>query len=220
MRYASRKARRYAEALFALADEQNRLEESVGEIRRVAVVLEELPDLAAVLAHRAIPLERKLELARQAFAPAEEPAEGQPAPALSELMANFLRLVIDHGRVALLPEIRVALEDMLDERQGVVRATVTTAVPIVKGEREMIEAKLVALTGAARVALETKVSRSILGGVIIHVGDHVIDASVRTYLASLRETLRRVRVSEFDSEGFLDLNLQRLREQAQHDLGG
>ena len=69
-------------------------------------------------------------------------------------------------------------------------------------------------TGASEVALETQVAKSILGGVVIHVSGQVIDASVRTYLDAMRETLRRVRVTEFDQEGFLPLNLTALADEA------
>lgn len=215
MSFISRRARRYADAIFALASERDQAEALVAEVERIATVLEATPELKAVLAHRLIPPARKLELVGQAFS--AEPADGEDpgdlAP-LSELGFNFLRLLIDHGRVELLDEIRAALGQLLDQRQGVVRATVTTAVPLLKSEREALAEKLRQITGAREVVVEAVVRKAIVGGLIVHLGDHVIDASIRSYLDSIRETLKRVRVSEFDREGFLDLNLRQLREQA------
>ncbi|MCC7493655.1 MAG: ATP synthase F1 subunit delta [Fimbriimonadaceae bacterium] len=208
MNYASRKARRYAEALFSLAVDAECVDATVAEVARVADLFAALPDLSAVLAHRRIPVDRKLALLASATA-GEDGAAG-----LSELTSHFLRLLVENRRVELLPEIRHALQDKLDQRQGVVRATVTTAVPLLKAEREMIEAKLGSLTGAQRVELEAKVSKPILGGVILHFGGQVVDASVRTYLQTMRETLRRVRVSEFDHEGFLPLDTDKIRAAA------
>lgn len=207
MSYASRRARRYAEALFALAEEAGRAAEVTAEIERVKLAFDAIPELPAVLAHRHIAADRKLELARLAFGGAAEGEEG-PAP-LSDLAFNFLRLLIENRRVELLPQCFAALQAMLDRRDGVVRATVTTAVPLLKAERDALEAKLGSLTGANRVELEAKVSRSIIAGVVIHVAGQVIDASVRTHLESLRESLRRVRVSEFDHEDFIALSALR-----------
>lgn len=214
MTYASRKARRYAEAVFSLASEHGVEAALIAGLEQLAATMVAAPELAQVLAHREIPLDRKLELARQASAADEEsPAE---LPALYE---PFLRLVIGNGRVALLPEIAAALREMLDDRDGVVRATVTTAVPLLKAERELITAKLAALTGAKSVALETKVTKEVVGGVVIHVGDHVIDASVRTYLDTVRDTLRRVRVANFAEQGFMQLDLDRIRAEARTGKG-
>lgn len=204
MTYASRRARRYAEALFTLADAAGRAAEVTAEIARVQRTFAELPELAEVLAHRHIATERKLELARLAFAGPAEGEEGEPA--LSELAFNFVRLLIENRRVELLPQAYAALQAMLDKRQGVVRATVTTAVPLLRAEKDAIEAKLLSMTGGNKVELEAKVSKTIIAGVVIHVAGQVIDASVRTHLEAMRETLRRVRVAEFDQQDFIALS--------------
>jgi len=211
MTYASRKARRYAEAVFSLAVEQGVESALVDALERLAGTMAAAPELGQVLAHRDIPQERKLELARQAALPAVEEGEQAALPAVFE---PFLRLVMSNNRVALLPEVAAALREMLDEREGVVRATVTTAVPLLKAEREMITAKLEALTGAKSVVLDTKVTKDVVGGVVIHVGDQVIDASVRTYLDTVRDTLRRVRVANFAEQGFMQLDLDKIRSDA------
>ncbi len=145
---------------------------------------------------------------------AGEIAGAEAEPSAAELTGHFLRLLVERRRVALLPEIAAALRDMLDLHQGVIRARVTTAVPLLAAEREMIEAKLRSLVGAQRVELDEQVTRSIQGGVIIHVAGKVIDASVRSYLESLRENLRRVRVSEFSGDRMLALDYARLRDEA------
>lgn len=214
MIYASRKARRYAEAVFSLAADQGAEVTLIEHLERLAEALAATPELGQVLAHRDIPVDRKLELAQQAAAaPAgESEAAGPVAP--PALLDSFLRLVFDHHRVALLPEIAAALRGLLDTRDGVVRAMVTTAVPLLKAEREMITAKLEEITGARTVRLETRVRKEVVGGVVIHVGDQVIDASVRTYLDAVRDTLRRVRVSNFAEQGFLQIDLDQIRAAA------
>jgi F-type H+-transporting ATPase subunit delta len=90
---------------------------------------------------------------------------------------------------------------MLDAEQNVVRAVVTTAVPLLKPQRERLAQKLCGLTGAARVEIETKVSKAVVAGVVIRIGDHVIDGSARGALETLRERLKQVRVAGLATGG-------------------
>lgn len=219
MTYASRKARRYADALYDLASERGDLDQVTAELGSLAELLAEQDDLQAVLAHRQIPLERKLELVSQVLAP-EQPPEAEAPVEISELTRNFVRLLIENQRTELVAEIVAALRQRIDQRDGVVRATVTTAVSLLKAERDMIESRLKSLTGAQRIELDSRVTKKILGGVIIHIGDHVIDASVRTYLDTMRDRLRRVRVSELANDDFLQLDLDRIRSEAAGSAGG
>ena len=111
-----------------------------------------------------------------------------------------------NGRIGLLGEVVQGLRDMLDAEQGVMRAVVTTAVPLLKGEREMVIAKLQSHTGANRVEIDCVVNKKVVAGVLIHVGDHVIDATVRTYLDTMRDRLKQVKVGEFAEAGFLSVS--------------
>lgn len=216
MRYASRTARRYARALFALADEQGVLEASVAEFHEVVATIEEHSELAAALRRMELPVPRKLAILEAIFrAPAGESDE----PPLSELVYHFLCLIIRNGRAALLGEIDTALGELLDARLGIVRARVTTAVPLLKAECEMIVAKLAQLTGAKTVELEPVVSKAVIGGVVIHLGQHVIDASVRTYLDTMRERLKRVKVAALSQQSMLTLDYDRIREAARASDG-
>lgn len=213
MKYASRTARKYARALFSLASEQDALETTVAEIVAAAALLDDLPDLGAALAAQEIPLERRLYLGELAWqTPAESTSdESAEAGPLSELSYHFLCLLIRNRRISLLGEIVCALTEQLDHHQGVVRADITTAVRLLKAEEEMIANKLRELTGASRVELQTAVSKALIGGVIIHLGQHVIDASVRTYLDGMRERLRRVKATDLGQGSLLELNWAALR---------
>jgi F-type H+-transporting ATPase subunit delta len=207
MTFVGRKARRYARALYSLAREQQSQETLVAELTQVNERFAKVPELGQVLAHRRIPADRKLALLELALAPAEaEGDEGEaPAPGL-DLTRYFLKLLVRNGRIALLAEVVQALRDMLDIELGVMRAVVTTAVPLLKGEREMVIAKLQSHTGANRVEIDCVVNKKVVAGVLIHVGDHVIDATVRTYLDTMRERLKQIKVGEFADAGFLSVS--------------
>lgn len=213
MRYASRPARRYARAVYNLAREADRLEPVLAELRAFGAKLGELPELAEFLAHRRVPAGRKLGVLADLDT---GEAEARLLPA-DELARHFVELVIRNARVHLFGEILDALATLEDERQQVVHARVTTAVPLLRAEREQISAKIAQLAGAREVDLDCQVSRRVLGGVVIHYGGKVIDASVRTYLDTMRETLRRVRVSEFAGGEFLSLDEARLRGSVARD---
>jgi len=212
MTFVGRKARRYARALYSLAREQQSHEALVAELTEVSERFAKVPELSHVLAHRRIPLDRKLLLLEHALAPAE-PADGgsaedeqaQPQPAGLALSRDFLKLLVRNGRISLLAEVVQALRNMLDLELGVMRAVVTTAVPLLKAEREMVIAKLQSHTGANRVEIDCLVNKKVVAGVLIHVGDHVIDATVRTYLDTMRDRLKQIKVGEFAEAGFLQV---------------
>jgi F-type H+-transporting ATPase subunit delta len=88
----------------------------------------------------------------------------------------------------LIPLINEHLRDLIDRELGVETARVTTAVPLGPSERELIGVRLSARTGK-RVRLEESVDPSILGGVLVQIGDQIIDDSVRGRLEQLRRTL-------------------------------
>lgn len=104
---------------------------------------------------------------------------------MPKLLANFLRLLLDRGRLPLLPEIAEALHLILDERLGRVPVTITTAVQVSDDE-------LRALTDAVRTALgkeavvEHVVRPELLAGAVIRAGDQVVDGSARRRLAELQ----------------------------------
>jgi len=165
-----------------------------------------------VLSHRRIAQARKRDLLDKVIASLDGAAhgdgpEGAP-PVMGDLARDFLRLLVANGRVRLLGEVLDALTAMLDDQRNTMRAVVTTAVPLLKRERDMIGRKLAEHLGAARVELDEQVSEKVVAGVLIHVGDHVIDASVRTYLHTMRERLRQVRVSELAASGLLALKAE------------
>ncbi|MSP78429.1 MAG: F0F1 ATP synthase subunit delta [Dehalococcoidia bacterium] len=110
-------------------------------------------------------------------------------PSLSPTGANFMGLIAQRGTLAMLPRIQESFQKMMDEQQGVVRATATTAVPLEPAEQQHVTERLRALFGQ-QIILQAHVDPSVLGGMIIRAGDHVIDGSTRGKLEALRKTLR------------------------------
>lgn len=168
-------ARRYAQAIFALAEEKGTFDEWLDDLETLAVAFSD-PVVARALSSQRIPAERKEALIRQA------------APDLRPLSWNLLRLLIRKKRLHLLPQIAEALRELVDERRGVAKAIVTTALPLDGADRQRVAERLSQITGK-QVLVETRVDESIMGGLIARIGDRLIDGSTRTKLLALRAAL-------------------------------
>lgn len=101
-----------------------------------------------------------------------------------KLLANFMRLLLQRGRLSLLPEIHAAYNGILDERLGRVPVTITTAVAVPESDfRAWKDAIRDAIGGDAVV--EHVVKPEIIAGAVIRVGDRIVDGSARRRLSEL-----------------------------------
>jgi F-type H+-transporting ATPase subunit delta len=107
---------------------------------------------------------------------------------LTQLVRNFLYVVIDRRRIGMLDEIRAAFETALDERLGVVRADVTSAAPLSGAEQQAIAAQLARLSGK-RVRAQYAVDGALIGGAAARIGSTIYDGSVRGQLLALRRKM-------------------------------
>jgi F-type H+-transporting ATPase subunit delta len=101
---------------------------------------------------------------------------------------NFLGLLIDRNRLDLLEEIVSTYEALLDEKLGIVKARVTTALELDANQREQIAARLHTLTGK-KVRMETVVDPSLIGGLVAQVGSTIYDGSIRQQLQTFKNGL-------------------------------
>jgi F-type H+-transporting ATPase subunit delta len=175
--------RRYATALFRLSLDQGSAERVHQDLCFLVKLLDDAPAFERYLTSPALPAQRKKEaLAREL------------APHIAEISLSFLQFLIDKRRSGVLRAVLERYSELLDEQQGLIRAKVTTAVPLGVDQREALIAKLRVLTGG-RIELEEQVDASILGGAILTYDDRMIDGSVRSQLALMRERMKKVRVA-------------------------
>jgi F-type H+-transporting ATPase subunit delta len=172
---ATAAARRYARAIFELADEQGQVEEWS---RRLTVVRDVLSDpmVAAVLTNPTIAISRRMALISDA------PHELDPEA------TNLARLLIESNRVRQIGDVAEEYDSLADAAAGRVRATVTAAVELSPAERDRLADQLSQRLGK-EVRLRTAVDTSIIGGLKLQYGDHLIDASLATRLQQLRRRL-------------------------------
>jgi F-type H+-transporting ATPase subunit delta len=103
-------------------------------------------------------------------------------------VANFIGILIDHNRLALLDELVSTYQRLLDERLGIVRAIVTAARPLDASQQRELSGKLEQVTGK-QVHMEVAIDPSLIGGVIAQVGSTVYDGSVRQQLHAFKNRL-------------------------------
>jgi len=108
--------------------------------------------------------------------------------ALDVPIRNFLDLLIDRNRLDLLDEIASTYEALLDEKLGVVRARITSALELNSQQRDEVAARLQALTGK-KVRMEVSVYPALIGGLVAQVGSTIYDGSIRQQLNTFRNNL-------------------------------
>ncbi|MBW3542183.1 MAG: ATP synthase F1 subunit delta [Planctomycetes bacterium] len=120
------------------------------------------------------------------------------APHASPFFANFLRVLARHDRLELLPFILNQSRTDYEHSQGRRRVQVTTARPLPDDLRERVRGEIAAALNFTPI-LEERVDPSLLGGLVIQVGDTVYDSSLSTRLKRLGEKLRQRSIHEIQS---------------------
>jgi F-type H+-transporting ATPase subunit delta len=170
---------RYARALLDVAiHEKADLEAIERDLATFAQLFTDHPGLAKVLLNPAVPVPRKR------AAVADLLALVTPSPIVGKLIA----LLAERDRLVLIPDLLASYSDRLLDYRKVVRAEVTTAVPLPEGHAETIEGRLAQLTGG-RVLLSTRTDPSIIGGVVARIGSTVYDGSVTRQLEKMKQRL-------------------------------
>lgn len=166
-------ARRYAQALFLAAAEGGQQEKVRNELGEAYKAL--APQLNILKSPTVAPKQKK-ELVAKA------------APSLSSKTRSFLELLIDKKRVSLLPVIVGDLGKIADEGAGRVRAHIRSAAELSPAEVQALTDKLKRFSGKEVVA-ETKIDPELLGGVVVRMGDLVLDGSIQGKLKNLAAVL-------------------------------
>ena len=104
---------------------------------------------------------------------------------------NFLMLLIDRKRISLLADICTKFQEIYRQLNQIALAEVTSAVPLSESQQESVRQKVVQITGARSVELETKLDSDLIGGVVIKVGSQILDASLRGQLRRIGMSLSR-----------------------------
>ena len=161
----------YAKAIFELACEDDKLKEYGADLAKVQQLYTQCPELKAYLCNPNIQPEEKKSLLREVF-------EG----GVQEMVLNFLLLLIDKRRMQVFEAINEIFIELSNEKLGIAVADVTTV------EQQELREKLESVTGE-QISLREHRDPSLIGGVVVRIGDRRIDGSVKGRLAAMTAQL-------------------------------
>jgi F-type H+-transporting ATPase subunit delta len=166
----------YARALFQAAQEAGRVDGVAGDLAALATAMDEVPELRAFLRNPQIEPTGKAAVLDQLAADADE------------LARNFVRLVAEKGRAGEIPEISAELEALVARAQNRLAVELTTAHELSDDEATSIVQAIEKASGRTVEATRT-VDPGLIGGIVLQVGSHRADGSVRGRLERLRQEL-------------------------------
>jgi F-type H+-transporting ATPase subunit delta len=172
-------AGRYARALFDVAKKEADVQQAGRDLNSFTAIVQQHEGLSRAFSNPAVPTPRK----RAAVQSLLDAAGG-----ISPTVAKLLLLLAERDRLALLPEIDAAYQSIMLDQARVVRAELTTAVPLPEDRVSALRSGLATLTGR-HVELETNVNPAIIGGAVARIGSTVYDGSVTTQLQKVKERL-------------------------------
>ncbi len=171
-------ARRYAQALFLIAEENGDQDQWLADLEVLASSSRN-PDFIAFIDSPKIENVKKIEVIKEAF-----------SKSISDLALNLVSLLATRNYVASLSSIADAFQELVDSEKGVERAEIVSAVKLTDGQEKDVVDKLTQMVGK-ELSVTTYVDESILGGYLARVGDRLLDGSVKTQLEDMRRELIR-----------------------------
>ena len=168
----------YARSLFEVAKEQDKLDKVRDELGEFADALNESRELQVFLFSPYFSTREKSDGLDKAISGADETT------------VNFLKLLIEKHRTPLLFRVRAELDELWEEENRLLPVTVTSAIELPKSTVKQIGDRIAEQTDR-KVELSSKVDPDILGGIVVQVGNSVLDASIRNRLENFRKQVAR-----------------------------
>jgi F-type H+-transporting ATPase subunit delta len=172
--------RTYARSLFEAARERNRLERVHEDLADFVAMVEQVPELQALLENPELDRREKASLLEQLLGDVDD------------LVRNFLQILVEKGRIGEVVEISREFEALVAEAQGILDVDVTTAVELSEQEFNDLVDRIGKASGR-QVRASRAVDPDLVGGLVLQVGSRRLDASIRGRLNRLRQELTTLR---------------------------
>lgn len=173
-------ANRYAEALFQLSEDENITKEIYNELHDVVEVIKNNKELDNVLKSPLVAKNEKTQLIEALF-----------NNKINNDLKNFLKILVEKGRISSLKSIELTFKELLNDKHNIIEGTVISAIALTEKQVKELEEKL-SKKYNKNVTLENEVDQSILGGVLVRLGNTQIDGSVKTRLNNIKDQLTQV----------------------------
>jgi F-type H+-transporting ATPase subunit delta len=174
---ASPVARRYAAALIEEAVATETLSRIDGDMTLVRESLLDARELERFFRSPIVSRSKKVAVLDRLF-----------APRVSELTLRFLNLLVEKGREGLISEVASAYREVRDEQENIVEAHTRIAIPLTADEEKALQETLERRTGK-QIRLLMEEDRDLIGGLVVRIGDTVLDGSIRHKLEALKAQL-------------------------------
>mgnify|MGYP001766289546 CR=1 FL=1 len=172
---ASAAARRHARAAFQIALERNELDIWRGDLENLSQAVKD-PLLYAFLENPKVHLDSKVKVLRQVLT------------GINPMVLNLVQLLVSRGRLNIITDVVREYGRMVDEKKGIAHAGVTAAVKLSSDEEDKLARRLGDIVGS-KVVVSSDVAPEIIGGLIIKVGDKLIDGSTKSKFTALKKSM-------------------------------
>ena len=169
--------------MFAVASEENRMDEFFEAAVGLTEVLRTNEDFGKLMSHPKIIQEDKVKIIEETF-------DGR----IPKEMVGLMTLMVTKGRETDFLAVFDYFVDLVKEEKKIGKADVTTAIPLSEKQKEQVVEKLLATTKYESFEMNYVVDKSLIGGMIVRIGDRVIDSSIQTKLSNLSRELRSIQV--------------------------
>ena len=173
----------YGDALFDLALEEDRIDDYVAEVDAMLTIFRENPELSKLLNHPKISKEEKITVVGQIF-------EGK----ISKELLGLINMIVEKDRNNAMEDIFKYFIDRVKEYKNIGVAKVTSAVELSDAQKSQVEKRLLETTGYVKFEISYDVDKDLIGGMVIRIGDRVVDSSIRTRLYELTKELNKIQM--------------------------
>ena len=170
-------AKRYAVALYDVAEEKNKIDEYIADLKEIETLIKGNSDLSQVINHPKVSTSKKMQIFKDVF-----------ADKIDKEIISFLLLLIEKNRITELETVIFQMDKVRLEKNSEIIAVVKTVVPLNDKERTSLVDKLKAKYKKS-IILKENIDESILGGVYVRVGDDVIDGTVKNKIDEMKKLM-------------------------------
>jgi len=172
-------ARRYAQALFDIAEERNSHQELLVQWRFVVSAIYDNAEVNSVILGHLTSLQDKKKAAQAIF-------KGQ----VDSLLLNLLFVLLDKSREEYIKDVLLCYEQLLEEKEGLIDVQLTSAAALTEEQEAALSSALAQKTGK-KIKIHTKVDTDLIGGMVMKIGDTIYDGSLIRQLSLLQQQLVR-----------------------------
>ena len=173
----------YGDALFAVAAEENRLDEFFEAAEGLCEILRTNEDFSKLMNHPKIIKEDKIKIVEETF-----------STRIPKELVGLMTLMVEKGRAEEMLSVFEYFVTLVKEEKKIGKADVTTAVELREEQKEQVKNKLLETTNYETFEMCYHVDEALIGGMVIRIGDRVVDSSIKTKLSNLSRELRNIQV--------------------------